>query len=96
METRRFTLTISDSEGHPRRGEVVLTQRWQPQWGSSGPARRAVERLLTLAGDDGEEPPAAVVEEFRQLLEEALATEKRAGHRARVSLDAAEAPVSEE
>ena len=52
--------------------------------------------MLTLAGDDGEEPPAAVVEEFRQLLEEALATEKRAGHRARVSLDAAEAPVSEE
>jgi hypothetical protein len=95
METRRFTLTISDSEGHPRRGEVVLTQRWQPQWGSSGPARRAVERLLTLAGDDGEEPPAAV-EEFQQLLEEALAAETRAGRRARVSLDAAEAPVSEE
>jgi hypothetical protein len=51
--------------------------------------------LLTLAGDDGEEPPAAV-EEFQQLLEEALAAEKRAGRRARVSLDAAEAPVSEE
>ena len=37
MEPRRFTLTVSDSEGHPRRGEVVLTQRWQPQWGSGGP-----------------------------------------------------------
>jgi hypothetical protein len=37
METRRFTLTISDSEGHPRRGEVVLAQRWQPQWDRSGP-----------------------------------------------------------
>ena len=37
MQTRRFTLTISDSEGHTRRGEVVLTQRWQPDWGSSAP-----------------------------------------------------------
>jgi hypothetical protein len=43
-----------------------------------------------------EESLAAAVEEFRQLLEEALAAEKRAGRRARVSLDAAEAPVSEE
>jgi hypothetical protein len=42
-----------------------------------------------------EESLAAAVEEFRQLLEEALASEKRAGRRARVSLDAAEATVSE-
>ncbi len=37
MQTRRFTLTISDSEGHTRRGEVVLTQRWQADWGRSAP-----------------------------------------------------------
>jgi hypothetical protein len=55
-----------------------------------------LERLRQAYPVVSEESLAAVVEEFRQLLEEALAAEKRAGHRARVSLDAAEAPVSEE
>ena len=37
MQTRRFTLAIPDKRGQPRRGEVLLTERWQPELGEAGP-----------------------------------------------------------
>jgi hypothetical protein len=37
MQAHRFTLTVPDERGRPQRGEVLLTESWQPDLGEAGP-----------------------------------------------------------
>ena len=54
MESRRFTLTTTDSHGRPQKGEVLLAPCWEPDLAATAPAADAGFLIVLL-----EEPAPA-------------------------------------
>lgn len=58
MQSHRFTLTVPDERGRPQRGEVLLTERWQPELGETGPQGDSCFLIVILSRPA---PPSARV-----------------------------------
>ena len=93
MQTRRFTLAIPDKRGQPRRGEVLLTERWLLA-APSRPETSLLADLLRAHPEISEASLDAAVAEFRRLLAQELAAQRQSHptREPRIVLDARAAP----